>query len=317
MQLSYEQHSDHVEAIGPDGRARGKTVDEATAQYTALYAGRKPNPLRPGQDGTMSVEEPAVDTVLTPDLSHSDWGTETYAADPVLPQHASVADQLDDSVSEPRERVTIMTIPSAQQLAAAYRERNRAGTFHDPEAEQTRTEKQIIKMLSDLAGRIDKLEEARDAPATDTVAVSASWPWEVVATRPDPTHRDFGQDDSMDQEWADHEDIEDPDLPVTEVEVLRDELAMLRSSLATNWRNFVAQPSLPELMLIGLVPLLQDMLINPTATCAKAIQRWLDSLEPSGMRADLIMLGEAVSTMRPLLRPDTQAAFDRVFGSGD
>jgi hypothetical protein len=91
-----------------------------------------------------------------------------------------------------------------------------------------------------------------------------------------------------------------------------DELALLRHSLASDWRNFVFEPSHAEVMLIGVIPLLHALInFGPEADRLTAIAEWFNSIATE--RGALALIAQFLTHDVDGLPDDVAKAVKEVF----
>ena len=91
-----------------------------------------------------------------------------------------------------------------------------------------------------------------------------------------------------------------------------DELALLRHSLASDWRTFVFEPSHAEIMLIAVVPLLHALInFGPEADRMTAIAEWFNSIATE--RGALALIAEFLTHDIDGLPDDVAQAVRTVF----
>ena len=91
-----------------------------------------------------------------------------------------------------------------------------------------------------------------------------------------------------------------------------DELAVLRHSLASDWRNFVFEPSHAEVMLIGVIPLLHALInFGPDSDRLTAIAEWFNSIATE--RGALALIAQFLTHDVDGLPDDVAKAVKEVF----
>jgi hypothetical protein len=97
-----------------------------------------------------------------------------------------------------------------------------------------------------------------------------------------------------------------------EFERMRNELEVLKRSLATDWRNFVFQPSHAEVMLLGLIPLVRSLVVlGPNEQTMSALGAWFESI--AAEREILITIAGYLLNEHENLPPEVRDAVRRLY----